>query len=223
MSTRSVIVVTGKTYSWNKEAFTARLWKHSDGYPSENLKLIADALSQTKKVAKEHTDRFNEKLVYPATLALGKLIGACTSFYGIGAVVEEEFAESYKPSHFGNHGDAEWLYLIDLEKRDVSIFECSGDSQASVKKGVSDPYNEVKGYYENVQERCKAKISDVVNKIVELGFTFNGRKTKKKAAKASAKSKKLDALKCKKDEKSKSPKSKAKAKAKSKVKVKKGK
>lgn len=34
MSTRSIIVITGKTYSGQSE--TIRLYKHSDGYPTGN-------------------------------------------------------------------------------------------------------------------------------------------------------------------------------------------
>ena len=213
MSTRSVIIITGKTHNYSNEPFTVRLYKHSDGYPSANLDLIVDALEQTKKVAKEYADRFENDLVYPVSLAVGKVIGASTSFYGIGAIVEEEFEESFEPSHLGNHADLEWQYVIDLEKKDVSVFKCNGNPQASYKKGVSDPLPQARIVVDvsRVIKEAKDKISKAIGRIVKLGFSFNGKKEKKekkekKKTVQSEKTKKLNALKRKKDEKSKSPK-----------------
>lgn len=57
MSTRSIILVTGKdSYRGEK---TVRLYKHSDGYPTGNLPIIADALKQANKLV---NDQLNDSL-----------------------------------------------------------------------------------------------------------------------------------------------------------------
>jgi len=55
MSTRSIFVVTGIDHI--KDPITIRLYKHSDDYPSENLRISAAALERAEQIPQSESGR----------------------------------------------------------------------------------------------------------------------------------------------------------------------
>jgi hypothetical protein len=124
MGTRSVIAITGAAEYSTKQ--TVRLYKHWDGYPTGNLPIIADALETAAKALAEHnankTSKYwFEKTITPAILSAWT-VGASTSVHGVGCREEFTASELLKPEHLGDQGDIEWIYVVDLDAKTVSVY-----------------------------------------------------------------------------------------------------
>jgi hypothetical protein len=209
MSTRSIIVFTGNG-NYNQPE-TIRLYKHSDGYPTRNLVLIVEAIEKAQKIILDDHNRFIRQLhplsktklktfsklealkvdpksifrkkEYTPEMLTGLTIGAATTVYGMGAQLEESFESELEPKHLGNQWDLEWIYIVDLIKKDVSIYTNSFKSgpQESFKKGTTDPVEYASELKEEYQKEEATKIKRLVKAIEDLGFTVN--KPNKKYAK----------------------------------------
>ncbi len=177
MSTRSIIVVTGKG-RYNEE--TTRLYKHSDGYPTGNLPIIRDALKRSIDQVDDENARWGDDSDMKSNLSVeqvvGHIIGESTSVYGQGAQLEETFREKFKQKHLGNQGDLEWIYLVDVTKKTVKVYGggYSGEGpQHAFKKGVVDPLTYVECLREECQKQEAFEIEVAMRKIKQLGFKLN--------------------------------------------------
>jgi hypothetical protein len=176
MSTRSIIVVHGKA-QYSPEVF--RLYKHHDGYPTENLRIIAEAIERgnamVEEQKKETPPPLHSKTLSADTLT-GLLVGAATSLYGMGAQVEFHGSGDLKAEHFGDQSDLEWIYVIDTDTRSVRVFGggYSGDWPAEVvARGTVDPLNYVRRLKPEFQAETKATIRELVKRIKAARFAVN--------------------------------------------------
>lgn len=170
MSTRSIIVITGSAMYSGSE--TVRLYKHSDGYPSGNLPIIAEALANGKRLL----EQYKETRPLNVEAMLGLMIGAATSIYGMGAKPEETYREEFKPEHLGDQGDLEWIYLIDLEERTVQVYGggFSGDlPQRAYEKGVVDPLYTDPDLQNEYRVAERKEIERAIEQIEAQGFRVN--------------------------------------------------
>lgn len=191
MSTRSIIVITGD--GKRGTAQTTRLYKHSDGYPTGNLPIIAEALAKAKEQCKETNERFQiDNPRGPSVEQVtGLLIGSATDTYGMGARLDDDgdgktavYNEKFKPKHLGNQGDLEWVYVVNLDNNTVKVFGggYTGDGpQSAYKKGVVDP----REYATQLKEECQAnelqEIETAIKAVEDAGFKLNPkRKSRKK-------------------------------------------
>jgi len=176
MSTRSIIVITGKQRIHSKHDQTVRLYKHSDGYPTGNLPIIVETLKKAQKQIKAYNKGSirSEKASLHVDQVVGLLIGEATSVYGQGANVDAYGEDTgiggaFEPSLLGKHGDVEWHYIVDLENKTVGIYG-GGDSQEAFKIGPADPFSYALNLYPEYQEDCRQETARLLAQITKLGF-----------------------------------------------------
>ncbi|CAB5221305.1 hypothetical protein UFOVP244_131 [uncultured Caudovirales phage] len=176
MGTRSIIVVTGAaTY---KEVSTVRMYKHYDGYPSDVLNVLADALTDAVNVMKKHDEK-----VMRTGLIVGKIIGSDTGIYGPGARIDDdyqgnrtvraEYDAALDKSHLGNQADLEWIYVVDADARNVSVYAGVETPAETDLNKTTDPYTQVNSYREESKEGLRADITSGIERLKAVGFSVN--------------------------------------------------
>lgn len=180
MGTRSIIVITGQArYGQGHE--TVRLYKHWDGYPTENLPIIAQAVARMEKSITDQPEPFRSK--YPSVEGLtGMVIGEASSCYGMGAQVDEDdhgrgtkarFAEAFDPKHLGMQSDLEWIYVVDAEARSVAVYggEYTGEvPQKAFKRGPVNPMAFVQRLRTDYQECGRSQIGEAIATLEASGW-----------------------------------------------------
>ena len=171
MSTRSIIFVTNQ-----KESY--RLYKHSDGYPTGNLPIIKQAIEEVQQLQPEDDDRFmsrsNDR--YAVSCLVGKILGAATSEYGMGAYIEEDYYDGFNSEQLGNQWDLEWIYILDPIMKTLKIYgggyaNCS--PQQHLANGYADPVAYADRLIEEYQDRERQEINKLVSEIMALGYQIN--------------------------------------------------
>ena len=183
MSTRSIILVKGQgTYYEN----VIRLYKHCDGYPTENLPLIYNTLETCLDMIRDYPYASFIKKFNPEFFAY-KLIGESTTIYGKGAHVDQfendpaEYDSEFKLEHLGNQFDLEWIYIVDVKQKSVNIYGggYSGKvPQIAFKKGFVNPESYSKQLHDEYQSSTLNEIKKAVKNIESLGFKVNKIKDK---------------------------------------------
>lgn len=174
MGTRSIIIITSDSY-------TARLYKHSDGYPTGVLPLLVATIKQANSIIAEHNARLKCKytmrtLETTPHLLVGKIIGEASTAYGMGCYLEEVFPDDLDPKHLGNQCDLEWIYVINLMDNTLRIYGggFTGElPQSSLEEGTVDPCvysNSLKNEYQKEERERTLKL---VAEIESLGFKIN--------------------------------------------------
>jgi hypothetical protein len=177
MSTRSIVLFTGQgTYSPE----TVRLYKHSDGYPTDNLRLIRDALKRSKDINKAQGD---DSLKVPPEGVAALLIGASVSVYGPAACIDDDdgkpaiyYGALFKPAHLSTQCDLEWIYLVNLDAKTVSVYGggFTGKApQAAYKRGEVDPLTYALKLKQEFQDAAGARILELVAEIETMGYVVN--------------------------------------------------
>jgi hypothetical protein len=159
MGTRAVVVIAGNNDTRGKGV--VRLYRHWDGDPDDVLESIADATAMTNEYIAEHADMLvawhspdYENRVVPTVadipvqgfgerLICSRLRWGCspyrvdTSFENNSPAV---FNGDLKNEHFGEQSDLEWMYLVDLKARTITVWggDC-GDPAEHKAKGPVDP------------------------------------------------------------------------------------
>lgn len=148
MSTRSIIVVSD-----DRTAF--RIYKHYDGYPTGNLPLIASTLeagADAESVVRAIESRES---------------GARREWSGV--TVDEEC--------WGDQGDLEWIYHVDLAARNVAVYGggYTGDWPGEiVSRGPVDPTSGLDDLTEEWQRTEHDAIEGMVARIRAAVWTVNG-------------------------------------------------
>lgn len=186
MSTRSMILITGKDEYTTQ---TYSLYKHSDGYPTGNLPIILEAIKRAKEIVDASNKRWadcnspgDERTIQPNMLT-GCVIGAATSEYGMGASIEETYQTLFKPEMV-DHGDIEWMYLLNTDDNTLKIYGCEYEI------GYRDPMSYVEELKDECQDDEAKETKDLLAQIKKTGFTVNPpKKPAKKPVKKTAKKK----------------------------------
>jgi hypothetical protein len=174
MSTRSIIVVHGPSSYRSVQVY--RLYKHSDGYPTENLRIIAEAIERGNALVEESQDRFSGRQPFTSEMLTGLIIGAATSVYGMGAHLEHEANKDLSAADFGNQGDLEWIYIIDTGARTVKVYGggYTGEGPArTVAKGTVNPTSYAKHLVKEAQAETRELIKQRVARVEAAGFKIN--------------------------------------------------
>lgn len=183
MSTRSIIMIVGKG-NYNDER-SVRIYRHSDGYPSSVLPLIAVVLSKANEQCEADNRRYNsgKPRVPIVEQVVGLLIGASTDTYGMSVRIDEGedgkpaiYFEKFKVKHLGNQYDLEWVYVVDLNSDSVKVYGggYSGESpQHTYRKGLVDPLSYADQLKKEFQEQERQEIKKAIALIKGTGFTLN--------------------------------------------------
>jgi hypothetical protein len=183
-----------------------RLYQHSDGYPTNVLPTIRDAMKAVRKKSADHWQHISYKfpraefdfLTVPinAELMAGCYIAEESSGFGMGARFEKaiyletdiaaEWDEETRRKVYGNHGDIEWLYVVNSIERTIKVFGggYTGDDPAdTAAKGTVNPLSYVENLTEEYQDRETARIKNATRSLARYGFPVNPqRKTGRRAA-----------------------------------------
>jgi len=152
MSTRSIIVVTN-----NKKI--NRIYKHSDGYPTHNLEVIAETLEKVKrKTIKQVTDTI------------------CDTAGGSTRVEYFSNNPRLNDASLGLQGDLEWIYIVDLSEKRIDVYGGGYADQTPmefIKSGTVNPLTYVNQLRDECQGREYKSIYKSMNRLYKLGFQIN--------------------------------------------------
>lgn len=173
MGTRSIIVVTGNSRAGG--ASTTRLYKGYDGYPTDVLSVIGDALKKANKQVKEQNEKWGENTNFiNQSQMVGLIIGESTGIYGQGAVVDKTYYKPFDKRHLGNQWDLEWVYIVNTDAKTIEVF---GGGCAVPKDHLAQGYTDPVSYAEYLREEFieeeKKEIKSLVKTIEKEGFTVN--------------------------------------------------
>lgn len=183
MSTRSIIIVTGN----DERESTTRIYKHSDGYPTANLKIINDAIERSIRIQSEYNVRFKDSRRIAAQALADLIIGESANIYGSGAYIEESFDCKFNKKQLGNQEDLEWIYIVDVSRKTVNIYggHYTGKSpQIAYENGFADPRKYVKQLIVQAQTKELKSINDSMQSIEAWGFKINHGTIKKTKGKS---------------------------------------
>lgn len=175
MGTRSNLFITGLDSNGNP--FTQRFYRHYDGYPSSMLETLSGILKEHPK-ATNHIEELSQQVS-----ALQYESG-----YGNRQVFEpsEVYSSEFTSNTYGNHGDLEYVYVLDLERKGVSIygrqpepFE-SGSVKHFIHKPRLDPLSELPMIRPEYKEEVRQALENSVVILAELGFSMNPALSSKK-------------------------------------------
>lgn len=160
MGTSSTIQINDKATET-----TVIIYKHWDGYPSDNLKMFSEAFKRSNNVneflencAKYYNNDFDKDYVK------GK--------YHKDRTVESmlEYTGQYQetlPSEHEEHWDLEYHYVIDFDSKNIDIYGGFGTESQLRSKGKINPYKEVESYVDDYQLPCKKRIQLL---LLDLGY-----------------------------------------------------
>lgn len=149
MSTRGLLVY--------KEGDTVvSYYLASDAYPTYTLELIQEHLHQS------NAENF---IVGEQTLSGIKQ----------NSDLEKEYeGNSDFPTDWGGVGNSEWVYVVDLNKKNIDIHGATwGKPQLIIAEGKTDPLTYVARIRTAYQDSEKRRIQNNLDNLIKLGFTFN--------------------------------------------------
>jgi hypothetical protein len=198
MGCRAAILVTGSGER-KPERGTLRLREHWDGEPTAVLGWLARATETAQHKCESLSAWYLDRLeipagesaplvLMPARTFAQHLIFAAVGWHGPSVRIDlddqdesgaggrpAEYHEALKDEHFGDQGDLEWVYVIDLEKRSVGVYhgECGyGSPQDHLADGPCDPTWYAHQLIESYQDETESRILGLVKTLEEQGWTF---------------------------------------------------
>ena len=213
MSTRMTIVFIGANGYDGSGTQATRLYQHCDGYPTNVLPTILDTLRLVRKKAADHWQHVSYKhngapFDFATSPLNSELLAGCyiaeeTSGFGMGARFEAttyldtdlraEWDEETRAKVYGNHGDIEWLYVVNAIDRSINVYGggYTGDEpQLKVNAGTVNPLSYVENLTEDYQEKEHARIKSAALSLSRIGFPVNPkRQSGRRAAHAAQRAK----------------------------------
>lgn len=161
MGTRSKIILNSKT-----ENKTLVIYKHWDGYPSDNLNMFLNAFKDAKC-----TDDF---------------IKSCSIYYGRENMVEQEFLFTENPiwrSDYQLQGDLEYFYIVNFDEKNIDIYGHEyGTEREHFAHGKIHPITEIDSYMPEYKAQYKAKIEMILDGLKNAGINLNNGLSDSRAA-----------------------------------------
>ncbi|MBY0525575.1 MAG: hypothetical protein K2R98_19375 [Gemmataceae bacterium] len=195
MGTRSIILITGKGRHGGKQ--TVRLYRHWDGYPTCNLSTIAEAIEKAnelhQKYAMQSWSKDYQLTDMPAQTFADLVVASSIQWDGAAARIDDDngrdcvWHEELSSAHYGNQGDLEWVYVVDVEQRTVKVYGNDyGTPAEHIRRGTVDPCKYAACLKPEYRDKERGETMSVVGRIVGLGWMVNrtgqaARKTKQLA------------------------------------------
>lgn len=188
MSTRSIILVTG--VDSRKQPLTVRLYQGSDGYPTDVLETIGEAISAANAQTREQNEKFKglgDPDVVVADQLAGHIIGKGVTCYGMNVVFEKAYNAAFNMGHAAAGGFIEWTYLVDANAKEVRVLLTGGDSVNE----LADPFSYAKKLYPEYQQGCIEQTKAAIDAIEKAGYKVVLPKAEKPKAKGKKRGPKL--------------------------------
>ena len=196
MSTRTTIVFIGANNYNGTGTKAIRLYQHCDGYPTNVLPTIRETLRVVRKKSAHHWQHISYRnprkkfdfLTVPinAELMAGCYLAEETSGFGMGAHIErsvyletdipEQWDADTKEAIYGDHGDIEWLYVVNSIDRSIKVFGggYTGDHPTdTAAKGTVNPLSYIEHLVDEYQENEGARIKSATRSLSRMGFPVN--------------------------------------------------
>lgn len=180
MSTRSLIMVTGPHLDYlgnGKSPMTIRLYKHCDGYPDAVLEDIYNAASKIRALLLE--DHGNLKLdfdkVSPHVFSAALCAVSLNTYDGLGIKLKDVRYEKFSKGMWGEQGDIEWAYLIELPIKKISCFNGNPNIKYEPNKftaKIVNPLTYVNCLRAPYQQSTMDKIKNKVYRLQQQGWTI---------------------------------------------------
>jgi hypothetical protein len=184
MSTQAIVVITGKNRYGTDTII--RLYKHGDGYPSDTL---ADLVRATETVQTYILNNAELLSIFrgdglcptldemPTEGFTAQVIAAGNHWCGSSYRIDDEglslavFTGQLCRSHYGDQGDLEWVYLVDLKARKITIWGGGhGTPTDHIDGGVVDPLSYADQICDEYQEQERAIIANQTDSLITLGW-----------------------------------------------------
>jgi hypothetical protein len=147
------------------------------------LEAVKTAKEQIKEYKKAYPDTNRaEKADVGADQLTGLIIGASSTLYGMGACVDIDddnkkswYNVKFNPKkHAGNQWDLEWIYVVDVDKKNVDVYGNGQYTSASKHmKSVVHPDNEIKHLKEEYKDKRLLELKEIYVEYEETGWTIN--------------------------------------------------
>ncbi len=197
MGCRSVMVVTGSdTNARAGSRVTARLYRHYGGDPGDQLATLLATIDRVEKWMAARGDRLKIFGVdyrmpkftdIPVVAFSDFLIAESIGWYGAGIRMDTQLAD--EPSSdspcfwpgdankksFGEQGDIEWVYLIDIPSRELTVWEIQGDETPNsvVLRKPDDPRNNAENLLKEYRAGERLRIQDLMFKLNAFEWSIN--------------------------------------------------
>lgn len=154
MGTRSAIFIksqgNNKTVSkWH------RFYKHWDGYPTGNLPLI-DTIATLHNKIKSNSIK--------SLVELSCQLNQCKAeFEGTKLDLKSIMSHS-------DHGDLEWVYILDLDSKEVKVFKTHGTAEEVYQGETTNPLDYVKQLLPDYRANEERIITEQLNNLVAKGY-----------------------------------------------------
>jgi|WetSurMetagenome_2_1015567.scaffolds.fasta_scaffold59244_4 hypothetical protein len=108
---------------------------------------------------------YKNKPLFPE-IFVGKLLGESTTQFGIGASMESTYTTEFKETMV-DHGDLEWFYIVNLEKKTVECYKVIpfGDRVGE----LVSPFVYLKQLDDQAED--KKAITSAINRLKKQGYT----------------------------------------------------
>lgn len=196
MSTRTAIIFIGANNYDGTGTKAVRLYQHCDGYPTNVLPTLRDALRVVRKKMANHWQHISYKhprsefdfLTVPvnAETMAGCYIAEETTGFGMGARFEEavyletdvlhSWDEATRRKVFGNQGDLEWIYVVNSIDRSIKVYGGGYTNTAAyetVTGGTVDPMTYLENISEDFIDREESAIKAALRSLSRIGFPVN--------------------------------------------------
>lgn len=188
MGTRSIILVTGK-HEHGTEGQTARLYRHWDGDPITQLGTILAAIKRCKSIlahVQSYKPTAGEKDMPTATMA-DAICGESLSWGGNAVRYDDRddvdtngagrraiWSEVLTEAHYGNQGDLEWVYVVNIHAQTIRVYSNGyGTPAEHMAQGPVDPRTYADCLIETYQTEARSQVSVVMDEIQDNGWVVN--------------------------------------------------
>lgn len=196
MSTRGAIIFIGANNYNGTGTKSVRLYQHCDTYPTNMLPLLLDTLREVRKKSADHWKHISyahpgkdfDWISVPihAELLAGCFIAAGTTGFGMGAELEKsvyletdvqaEWDDETRHKVYGNHGDLEWVYVVNSIDRSIRVYGGGYTDTvpaSKVAEGTVDPLSYIDNLTEDYQAGETARIKSATRSLSRIGFPVN--------------------------------------------------
>jgi hypothetical protein len=193
MGTRSAILITGKDDAGND--FTARLYRHYDGYPVGNVGSFINALEIKPDANAEELTKNIASLKYEDGRGVYEIdsddINHGVSYLsGVKDSIQHRgdsdrnnnplafYLEPISALHFSNQSDLEWAYIIDTNTKNINIYGSGGNFRSGtihdlMQYGTTTMDESIARWKDEYLAEARTEIAVYKSQLKDFGYSEN--------------------------------------------------